>query len=80
MPWVAGGEADPRSLTEEHLGYLTSPETLLAHKYDSLRKRVIGFEKKFPGKKISISRLRKLYFERGISKRILRVTVSLTAR
>ena len=70
----------PRRLawTEEQLSYLLDPSNLLEWSTDSLIKRREDHNKKFPDSKISIKRLRKLYKERGIKQRVMRIDMSLT--
>ena len=64
--------------TEEQLSYLLDPSNLLEWSTDSLIKRREDHNKKFPDSKISIKRLRKLYKERGIKQRVMRIDMSLT--
>ena len=64
--------------TEEQLSYLLDPSNLLEWSTDSLIKRREDYNKKFPDSKISQKRLRKLYKERGIKQRVMRIDISLT--
>ena len=64
--------------TEAQLSYLLDPSHLLEWSTDSLIKRREDHNKKFPFSKISLKRLRKLYKERGIKQRVMRIDISLT--
>ena len=65
--------------TDEQLSYLLDPSNLLEWSTDSLIKRREDHNKKFPFSKISLKRLRKLYKERGIKQRVMRIDIALTA-
>ena len=64
--------------TDEQLAYLLDPSNLLEWSTDSLIKRREDHNKKFPFSKISLKRLRKLYKERGIKQRVMRIDIALT--
>ena len=65
--------------TDEQLAYLLDPSNLLEWSTDSLIKRREDHNKNFPDSKISLKRLRKLYKERGIKQRVMRIDIALTA-
>ena len=64
-----------RALREDHLHWLTSPESLRQQQEWSLKRRVAEFNLRFAPAKITLYRLRKLYQERRIKQRILRIDI-----
>ena len=78
MPELASLYPRSRAWTEEQLSYLLDPSNLLEWSTDSLIKRREDFNKKFKNDQISLKRLRKLYKERGIKQRVMRIDISLT--
>ena len=78
MPELPSLYPRSRAWTEEQLSYLLDPSNLLEWSTDSLIKRREDFNKKFKNDQISLKRLRKLYKERGIKQRVMRIDISLT--
>ena len=78
MPELKSLYPRSRAWTEEQLSYLLDPSNLLEWSTDSLIKRREDFNKKFKNDQISLKRLRKLYKERGIKQRVMRIDISLT--
>ena len=78
MPALESLHPRRHAWTNEHLSYLLDPQNLLEWGTESLIKRREDFNKKFPDSKISLKRLRKLYKERGIKQRVMRIDIELT--
>ena len=60
------------SLTQEHLNFLCSKNTLNAWAHLSLEQRVIMFHRQFPELRITITILRKIYKKNGIKFKFIR--------
>lgn len=69
-----------RKLDCEHIDFLLAPATLDAWAPLSLRERCIKFTEHFPDKKLSYSRLRKIYLAHRVKQRILHKTLTLSAK
>ena len=62
----------------EQVEYLTDRKYLLRMGTRGLIEGVADFENQFPESKISMHRVRKLYKDIGIKRRVLRVEIALT--
>ena len=62
-----------RILSQVHLDFLLSVETLRLWAGLTMKERVQLFERKFPGKRISESKLRRLYLKHGVRRKEIKV-------
>ena len=62
-----------RSLSQDHLDYLLSLETLRLWAGLTMKDRIQLFERKFPGKRISESKLRRVYLKHGVRRKEIKV-------
>ena len=69
-----------RRLLKRHEDYLNDLGVLAEWRPYSLTARCAIFERKFPGKKISSAKLRKVYRKLGVKKRVLKDEIFLTEK
>ena len=56
-------------MLQEHIDYIVSNETIIDWAGLSLNERVVRFHRRFPDKRITWYRLRKVYYQHGIKKK-----------
>jgi hypothetical protein len=67
-------------LDKSQIEYLTSLQTLERMAGKTIKERVLMFERRFPGKKLSITSLRRLYLKYGIKRKKVRLEKAMPAR
>ena len=71
--------SDLKQFTRDQVNYLTRPLTLRQQASYSLEERLAMFKRRYPNSKVTVYKLRKLYKQYGIKKKVIR-KAKLTTR